>query len=192
MIKGSKLTPEQRQRMVVAQAYRKGVPRSEEVKLKISLKHKGKILSVEHKKKLSEAKLKNPVRYWAGRKLHPNTVEARKNAHVPCPWKDKNRLKMTGENHWNWKGGISPENVRIRRSLEYIQWRRSVMQRDNFQCVIGGKAHGNKLQVDHIKPFAKYHDLRFETSNGRTLCVDCHKKTETYGSKKRVVSSYSL
>ena len=28
---------------------------------------------------------------------------------------------------------------------------------------------------DHIKPFAWFSDLRFDVSNGQTLCVDCHK-----------------
>lgn len=39
---------------------------------------------------------------------------------------------------------------------------------------------GRKQSQDHIKPFAYYPDLRFELSNGRTLCIDCHKKTDTY------------
>lgn len=33
------------------------------------------------------------------------------------------------------------------------------------------------LQADHIKPFA------FAIDNGRTLCVACHKTTDTFGGK---------
>ena len=40
---------------------------------------------------------------------------------------------------------------------------------------------GTHLSQYHIKPFADYPDLRFELSNGRTLCVPCHTKTPTYG-----------
>lgn len=38
-----------------------------------------------------------------------------------------------------------------------------------------------KMHADHIKPFAIYPDLRFEVSNGRTLCSACHRKTESFG-----------
>lgn len=37
------------------------------------------------------------------------------------------------------------------------------------------------LHADNIKPFALYPELRFEVTNGRTLCIPCHKKTGTYG-----------
>ena len=43
-------------------------------------------------------------------------------------------------------------------------------------CIIGGKGHGSKLNADHIKPFSLYPELRLIVENGRTLCVDCHKK----------------
>ena len=56
-----------------------------------------------------------------------------------------------------------------------------MFERDSYFCVIGGKEHGSDIQADHILPFANYPDLRFDVSNGRTLCVMCHKNTETYG-----------
>ena len=93
--------------------------------------------------------------------------------------------KYSGSNHYNWKGGITPINLAIRNSLEYKLWRTSVFERDNYTCIIGGKAHGSKLEADHIKPFSLYPELRFQLSNGRTLCIDCHKKTDTWGNKNR-------
>jgi hypothetical protein len=39
----------------------------EDVRKKISASNKGRVLSEEHKQKLREAKLKNPVRYWSGK-----------------------------------------------------------------------------------------------------------------------------
>lgn len=35
--------------------------------------------------------------------------------------------------------------------------------------------------ADHIKSFKDHPELRTDLQNGRTLCVDCHRKTDTYG-----------
>lgn len=63
------------------------------------------------------------------------------------------------------------------------EWRLAVFERDNYTCVFCGK-RGGKLQADHIKPFKEFPELRYELSNGRTLCVKCHRKTESYGWSK--------
>lgn len=84
-----------------------------------------------------------------------------------------------------WKGGIYPKNKAIRDSLEYTMWRESVFKRDNWICVWCGNK-GN-LEADHILPFAIYPELRFELTNGRTLCRPCHRKTPTWGNGTRKV-----
>jgi len=91
---------------------------------------------------------------------------------------------FSGKNHYNWKGGITPINELIRKSKIYKEWRVSVFERDKYTCQECGK-NGCVLHADHIKPFAYYPELRFEKSNGRTLCIDCHKKTNTYGYKAK-------
>lgn len=87
-----------------------------------------------------------------------------------------------GSNNPNWKGGVSTINEKIRGSKEYRLWRQSVFERDNYTCIWCYK-RGGELNADHIKPFALFPELRFAIDNGRTLCVPCHKTTETYKCK---------
>lgn len=97
------------------------------------------------------------------------------------PWnKSKKCPYKAGENNNNWKGGVTPLNKKIRKSIEYKLWRDSVFKRDKYTCVWCGQS-GVELNADHIKPFAHYPELRFAIDNGRTLCKECHKTTDTYG-----------
>ena len=97
--------------------------------------------------------------------------------------------QVRGSNNVNWKGGITPINRQIRTSLEYKNWRSRVFERDGYTCVWCGikggwsKEKKNKvvLNADHILPFATHPKLRLDINNGRTLCVNCHKKTDTHG-----------
>lgn len=79
---------------------------------------------------------------------------------------------QVGVTHWNWKGGISEENNKIRNSAEMHQWRRSVFNRDGYKCT--HCLSTKNLQAHHVKPFADYPDLRFDIKNGMTLCKKCH------------------
>lgn len=105
------------------------------------------------------------------------------------------------------KGKINhenPVNYSIRRRQIYMDWRKSIMERDNYTCLDCGiknqKGVGKTiiLNVDHIKPLAqivKENNLKtiedmlqcdelWNMNNGRTLCYSCHVKTPTYGRSK--------
>lgn len=84
-----------------------------------------------------------------------------------------------GKKHWNWKGGITDKNTLIRLGIETKLWREAVLARDNWTCQECGK-QGGKLQPHHIKSFKQYPELRFAIDNGKTLCLNCHKLTESY------------
>jgi len=101
----------------------------------------------------------------------------------------KERPYMRREKCNLWKGGITPINIAIRTSLEYKLWRTAVFERDNYTCIWCGAKSGNGkaivLNADHIKRFSDYPELRFAIDNGRTLCVHCHKTTDTWGRPKK-------
>jgi 5-methylcytosine-specific restriction endonuclease McrA len=79
----------------------------------------------------------------------------------------------TGEKHWNWKGGITPKNARLRGNEQYKQWRIAVFRRDWFTCQRCGSV-GKNLRAHHIQPWSKHPLLRYVISNGITFCRDCH------------------
>ena len=107
--------------------------------------------------------------------------------------KQKIRLSTTGEKNWHWikDRTIYQENKRIRMSLEYKDWRIKVFRRDDYTCQECG-SRGVSLHADHIKPFAYYPELRLVIENGRTLCIPCHKKTETYAGKMKNYKKISI
>ena len=58
---------------------------------------------------------------------------------------------------------------------EYKTWRKSVFKRDNYTCQ-NCNTRGEKINAHHIIRFADEERLRYELSNGITLCIKCHKK----------------
>lgn len=57
----------------------------------------------------------------------------------------------SGENNWNWKGGITPIQNHLRRKI--ISWKLDSMQACNYCCVISGKT--GQIEVHHLIPFKK-------------------------------------
>ena len=59
----------------------------------------------------------------------------------------------------------------------YKDWRIKVLKRDRFKCQMPGCGKRKcKLQVHHIKKWSTASGLRYETSNGISLCYMCHKE----------------
>ena len=75
------------------------------------------------------------------------------------------------------------ERIVFSQTLEYRLFRESVFKRDDYTCIMC-KKRGIKICVDHIKSYRNYPELRIDINNGRTLCIDCHKKTPNYGRKE--------
>ncbi len=109
-------------------------------------------------------------------------VKASHEWRVYCSRKCKAEVmsEKVGELSINWQGGKTEESKRLRNTRDYQIWRSAVFERDDYTCIFCFK-RGGKLEADHIKRFSDYPELRFAIDNGRTLCKECHKTTETYG-----------
>lgn len=132
--------------------------------------------------------------FYEGRKCtqtfqngHPDLVPKEKRGHaietrhkIAAVQREK---KIRGEEHWNWRGGKRKERSRLMGQWEYRIWRKAVFDRDNYTCVACGDTRVY-LHADHIKPWSKFPELRYDLSNGRTLCVDCHRQTSTWGNRQ--------
>ena len=96
-------------------------------------------------------------------------------------------LGRVGELARNWQGGKTDIQIIVRYSKRMREWRDAIFQRDDYTCQQCGAKCGNgktvKLNAHHIKSFSKYPELRFELSNGITLCEDCHRKSKDYGGR---------
>jgi 5-methylcytosine-specific restriction endonuclease McrA len=57
----------------------------------------------------------------------------------------------------------------------YVAFRKSVLKRDKKKCQMPGCDNKKNLQVHHIKKWSTASSLRYEVSNGITLCKSCHK-----------------
>ena len=119
--------------------------------------------------------------------------------------KNKKFTQILGNKHWNWKGGTSPLYEAIRNTFESTEWRRQIFERDNWACQDCFKKGGD-LEAHHLKSFTnilqeflqQYNQFSsiddketllrlsftyepfWDINNGKTLCEECHKKTDNY------------
>lgn len=126
---------------------------------------KGKKMSKESRRKMSESAKKRRSNR-TGKKHTPETK-----AKISQIVRERT---PRGKNHYNYKHGQSQRNRDDRRKIEYQDWRDAVFLRDNYTCQKCGDSKGGNLRAHHIKPFATHPKLRFDISNGLTLCHICH------------------
>jgi hypothetical protein len=150
--------------------YKRTYKHTDEWKQKLRERMKGNKYSLGaiHSKEWKEKAKKRLIQEW-------------KSGKRKAGWKlsMKSRIKMSiakggnGNIIWGTKRYHHPQG------LEYREWRTSVFKRDNYACQKCGVVKCY-LQAHHIKSWAKYPELRYEITNGITLCRDCHKTIRKY------------
>jgi len=145
---------------------------------------------------------KNPN--WKGGEIKKECKQCNKKFFVRQYRKDSASYCSQNCSHKARVNTENPVNYAIRRRQIYLDWRKSIMERDNYTCqdcgVKNRKGLGKTvvLNVDHLKPLAQivkennlktiedmlYCEELWNINNGRTLCYPCHKKTPTYGRTK--------
>lgn len=77
--------------------------------------------------------------------------------------------RASGPDHPAWTG--NPR--RGQRPSKQRAWSRAVIGRDGGACTKCGRT-GVEMHAHHIKPHKEFPELRWEVSNGVTLCYSCH------------------
>lgn len=154
-----------------------------------------------HRRSFSEAS----KRQWEDesfRKRHKESMIGKRSSPKGRIWRLKRRKycpSIKGDKNPNWKGGSTRLNQSIRGLPEYAVWRMEVFRRDGWMCQeCGAKNQAGKKYVfdaDHIIPLHKLISENqittiddaiscshlWSISNGRCLCRQCHKETESWG-----------
>ena len=103
--------------------------------------------------------------------------EIRRIKHWGARGKNNPMFGRYGKLNPNWNGGNSPERQSKYARYYWKELAKSILKRDNYKCRKCGQGHikDHKLIVHHIKPWARYPELRFVADNLITLCEACHK-----------------
>lgn len=87
-------------------------------------------------------------------------------------WRKEN---IVGDKCSSWRGGTTAQSHIERTTVDYVEWRKKVFERDNYICkkcgISGSKSY---LNAHHVIPFSVDKSLMYDVTNGITLCKKCH------------------
>src|SRR3990167_1040711 len=115
----------------------------------------------------------------------------------------KKKQAYRGERAPNWKGGIPPLIRLIRNNGQYKRWQRSCVKMYGRVCKKCKKTRGRLDFYHYPKSFSDiFHENKiisleqalacsdfWDVRNGRILCWNCHRKTDTYGRNTKKYAS---
>jgi 5-methylcytosine-specific restriction endonuclease McrA len=138
----------------------------------------------------------NSLKWTTERKeKHSNYMNGKKMC-LGKRWKMSYKVNKnnSGSNNPAWKGGVTSFVLKLRNSDEYKAWRQLVYKRDDYTCQSCGDKSGGNLNAHHIVSFSELISKNeidsfekgvncknlWSVDNGITLCLECHKTTESY------------
>jgi hypothetical protein len=156
---------------------RVGYKYSKEVKEKMSILAKKRILTPKGKKQFKEAYEKSFLYTHTPEALKKMVETRKRNNSYICWCKGKKRPEITKEKHFNWQGGISKEPYPFEFDNDLKQKIRKLY---NYTCQICGMTEeehltifGVVLIIHHID----YNKRNCEENNLISLCHSCHFRT---------------
>ena len=166
--------------------------RSEKIKKKLI----GKKLSDKHKEEIRKTTLEYYKNNPDKKKIHAKyLLDASKTR-----WKRYKKDLRDGK--YKYEELKNKAKTFLSNSKEMKEWKNKVLKRDNFKCVSCDSEID--LNIDHIKKFSFLIDEQkeiiengefekllkinsfWDINNGRTLCIDCHRMTFTFGPSRKI------
>lgn len=175
--------------------YRKGRPLTEEHKLKIKLGNIGKKRSLETRKNISLSLVgRVPKNKGVGIKIYncilckkefSNKTKNRKYCGITCY-----RISNRGENNYRYIKDRKLVKLDTERGGPLHKgWSKKVKHRDLYKCKVCSKP--GKVIAHHILSWKSHKQLRYEVSNGISLCKEHHPMTRK-GEEEKIIYFQSL
>ena len=195
MRKGSKQSPEAKEKNRLAHLGRKDSPETLEKKRASHLGELNGFYGKHHdeetleilrqpksdlaKRRMSEAKKgKLPQNIGAlkasrvGTNNSAEQIQRQKESLAKPEVKDRMKESHVGEKNVNWKNGITPLKERIRESSRYYEWRNAIYKRDNYTDVTTGEKGDGDLNAHHLIPFAEIMDRNHITTYEEAMACE--------------------
>ena len=93
------------------------------------------------------------------------------------------KMYISGENNHFWNPNLTDGDRQSyhKATTEYNKFIRAVLARDNYKCQCCGNTNKeSKLEVHHLDAFKEHQEKRTDTTNGITLCSNCHKSFHSW------------